>query len=182
MEAMTAIKSRRSHRKFSDQKVTKEVIEEIVEAARFAPSWKNTQTVRYTVIENEDLLNEISNQCVMGFTFNAKTISGCSALVVLSSVNKMSGYEKDGTFSTTLGLHWQSFDAGIAAQTFCLAAHALGVASVILGIFDENKIKLRCSLPENQDVMALIAIGYPLETEKEAPKRLEVNEILHFID
>ena len=59
MEAMTAIKSRRSHRKFSDQKVTKEVIEKIVEAARFAPSWKNTQTVRYTVIENEDLLNEI---------------------------------------------------------------------------------------------------------------------------
>ena len=79
-------------------------------------------------------------------------------------------------------LHWQSFDAGIAAQTFCLAAHALGVASVILGIFDENKIKSICNLPENQDVMALIAIGYPLETEKEAPKRLDVNEMLDFIN
>lgn len=79
-------------------------------------------------------------------------------------------------------LHWQSFDAGIAAQTSCLAAHALGVASVILGIFDENKIKSICNLPENQDVMALIAIGYPLETEKEAPKRLDVNEMLDFIN
>ena len=182
METITAIKSRRSHRKFSNQKIETGVIEKIVEAARFAPSWKNTQTVRYTVIENRALLDEISEHGVMGFAFNAKTISRCAALVVISSVGKISGYEKNGEFSTNLGLHWQSFDAGIAAQTFCLAAHSLGVASVILGIFDETRIKSVCKLPENQDVMALIAIGYPIEAEKEAPKRLEVNEILHMID
>ena len=44
-----------------------------------------------------------------------------------------------------------------------------------------EKIKTLCSLPQDQSVMALIAIGYPIETEKTAPKRLEVDEILTFI-
>ncbi len=52
----------------------------------------------------------------------------------------MSGYEHDGTFSTPQNDRWEVFDAGIATQTFCLAAHAKGVGSVILGIFDEEKI------------------------------------------
>ena len=57
----------------------------------------------------------------------------------------------------------------------------MGLASVILGIFDGEKIKTLCSLPQDQSVMALIAIGYPIETEKTPPKRLEVDEILTFI-
>ncbi|MDY4788119.1 MAG: nitroreductase family protein [Bacilli bacterium] len=182
METINAIKSRRSHRKFSEEKINRETINKIIDASRFAPSWKNTQTVRYTIIENKNILDEISNNCVLGYTFNAKTISRCSALVVVSSITKISGYDKNGEFSTNLGLHWQSFDAGIATQTFCLAAHEFGVASVILGYFNEDKIKVICNLPENQDVMSLIAIGYPIENNKIAPKRLEINEIVNFIE
>ena len=50
MDFIEGIKSRRSIRKFTDEAVTKEQIEEIVDIARFAPSWKNSQSVRYLCI------------------------------------------------------------------------------------------------------------------------------------
>ena len=181
MDALDAIKTRRSHRKFADQTVKRSLIEQVVECCRFAPSWKNTQTVRYHIIEDKDLLDNISKNCVRNFAFNGKTISRCAALVVVSSVANISRPDSRETSSSDLELHWPFFDAGIASQTFCLAAHALGLVSVILGIFDGEKIKTLCSLPQDQSVMALIAIVYPIETEKTPPKRLEVDEILTFI-
>ena len=72
------------------------------------------------------------------------------------------------------------FDAGIAAATFCLAAHDEGVGSVILGIFDEKKVAEIIGLPETQNVSALIPIGY---SDKELPAvpRKEVADLLSFI-
>ena len=57
-----------------------------------------------------------------------------------------------------------------------------GVGSVILGVFDENKIRQYISLPENERVTNLIALGYPLEQAKSAPPRKEVSELLDIIE
>ena len=92
----------------------------------------------------------------------------------------ISGYEKDGSYSTPKGDRWEMFDAGIAAQTFCLSAHLNGVATVIMGIFDEAKIKEVCKLPEHETVVAMIGAGYPDEAAKAAPLRKEVSELLLF--
>ena len=62
------------------------------------------------------------------------------------------------------------FNAGIAAQTFCLAAHEKGIGTCIMGIFDEYKIADVIGLPENQKVGVIIAAGYPDE-EPTAPPR-----------
>ena len=86
MNSIENMKSRRSIRKFKDEKVSHEVIEEIVEIARFSPSWKNTQITRYHLIENEELRNKIAESCVMGFTYNTKTLLKAPALMVLSYV------------------------------------------------------------------------------------------------
>ena len=71
------------------------------------------------------------------------------------------------------------FDAGIAAQTFCLAAHEKGLGTVILGVFDEEKIAEVITIPEGQQIAALVAVGYPAE-QPEAPKRKTVNELLSY--
>ena len=113
------------------------------------------------------------------FAFNQKTASHAPALVVLTMLTSRSGYERDGSFSTSQGTHWQSFDAGIAAQTFCLAAHALGLGTVIMGIFDEDKVKQVVDIPEGQKVAALIAVGHPAE-EPVCPKRKDVETLLSF--
>lgn len=50
MEALECIKTRRSIRKFTEQPVTEDEVRQVVEAAAFAPSWKNTQIARYIVV------------------------------------------------------------------------------------------------------------------------------------
>lgn len=180
METLECIKSRRSIRKFKETPVDHETIHHIINAARFSPSWKNTQIVRYHIIEDSSIRENIANNCVMDFEFNQKTISRASQLVVVSMMEKRCGYERDGSFSTSKEDRWEMFDAGIAAQSFCLAAHDLGVGTVILGIFDEEKVAKAIDLPENQKVAALIVMGYPNQ-ECEAPARKTVEQLVNYI-
>ncbi len=181
MNIDTCIKERRSIRKFSEEDVSAEVINEIIDLARYAPSWKNTQVVRYHVIKTPKIKEDIASNCVMDFDFNAKTIIRSNALVVVSVVKNISGYEKDGSYSTSQEDHWETFDAAIATQTFCLAAYSKGVGSVILGIFDEEKIRHYIEVPDNERIIAMIAIGYPLEDAKSAPARKSVDELVTYI-
>lgn len=180
METIECIKSRRSIRRFKEEKVDHDTIQKIIEAARMSPSWKNTQVVRYNIVEDKSILENIANNCVLDFEYNQKTISKAPQLVVISMVEKRCGYERDGSFTTSKEDRWEMYDAGIASQTFCLAAHDMGIGTVILGIFDEEKIAKEISLPEGQKVAALIAMGCPNQ-ECEAPKRKEVEELVRYL-
>ena len=177
MEAIACIEGRRSIRKYKNEKVSHEVVEKIVEAASMAPSWKNTQIARYVVIEDEGMLEKIAVECTNDF--NAKTIRSAAALVAVTIIKNRCGYERDGSFTTVKGDSWQMFDAGVATQTFCLAAHNYGVGSVIMGIFDYDKVAELIEMPETQEMTALIAIGYPDE-EPEAPKRKSVADLVSY--
>lgn len=179
MNTQECIETRRSIRKFKPEAVSHAEIEKIVAASSFAPSWKNTQTARYIVIEDKALIQKISDEGTMNFAYNQGTLAGCSTLLVLASVAKRCGYERDGSYSTSKEDKWEMFDAGIAAQTFLLAAHDLGIGSVILGIFDEAKVREIIGLPETQNVSALIALGYPDESPA-APPRKAVEELLTY--
>lgn len=177
MNAIECIKTRRSIRKFEDRAVEPEVIADIVDVAAFAPSWKNSQTTRYIAVLDKDLKDRLAKECMMGFEYNIGTASGAPAMMVITTVNGRSGYERDGSATTSKGTHWQSFDAGIATQTFVLAAHEAGLSTVIMGIFDEEKVKEVIGVPEDQSVSALVALGYAAD-EPQAPKRKCADDLL----
>ena len=180
MDALTCIETRRSIRKYQEKPIPHEVMEEIVKEASFAPSWKNSQVVRYVVVENPELKSKIANDAVLGFTYNTGTIEHAAALVVATMIQGRSGYERDGSFTTSKEDRWEMFDAGIATQTFCLAAHEKGIGSVIMGIFDEAKVGELINIEEGRKVAALVAVGYPAETP-EAPKRKTVEDLVRFM-
>ena len=180
MNTVDCIKARRSIRNYKEEQIPQEVIREIVDVARFAPSWKNTQIPRYYVVQDAALKQHIAENCMMGFTFNTNTLTKAPALVVLAYVEKRCGYERDGSFSTSKEDRWEMFDAGVAAQTFCLAAHEKGLGTCIMGIFDEEKIAEAIHLPEGQKIGAVIAIGYPAD-EPAAPARKEVEQLVQFL-
>ena len=180
MELEQAILERRSVRKFTSEPIPRETMEQIVRLASYAPSWKNTQTVRYTVVEDRALLDQIAEECVLGFTFNARTIHRCAALAVQSVVTGLSGYEPDGSYSTSKKDGWEMYDAGISAQTFCLAAHSLGVGTVIMGICDDARTAALLQLPAGERVTALIAMGWPEDAALKAPPRKDVDELLRY--
>lgn len=180
MEALECIKSRRSIRKFTAEPVTEAELREIVSAAAYAPSWKNSQIARYVVLRDREKLNRMADEVFMGFTHNTNILKGAPALAALCMVTGRSGFERDGSYSTALAGHWQSFDAGIAAQTFCLAAHAHGLGTVLMGIYDPEKAAALLEIPEGQTVAALIALGHPSEAPS-APARKPVDELLRII-
>lgn len=179
MDALTCIKTRRSVRKFTDEPISHETWEKVVEAASYAPSWKNTQVVRYTIVEDPAIIKEIGETAVLNFSYNTKTITRCPVLVVQSVVNGRSGYEKDGSFTTDKGSAWEMYDAGISAQTFCLAAHEYGIGTVIMGIIDDEKIGKLIDLPEGETVSALISAGHPAFAP-DMPPRKSVDKLVRF--
>ena len=179
MNTLEAINTRRSVRKYQDRKIPRETLEQIVAAAAYAPSWKNTQTARYHVVEDEQLKKTIAEEYTLGFTHNTEILNRAPQVVVLSAKKGRSGMEKDGSSSTNKGESWLMFDAGVAAQTFCLAAWEQGVGSVIMGIFDAEKVAELLQLPEDETVVALIPMGYPDEAPN-APKRKPVEELVQF--
>ncbi len=181
METLECIQTRRSIRKYADTPVTKEEIEKVIGAALNAPSWKNTQTAGYVAVTNQEKKNFIAENCVLGFGNNKNIILGAPALVILTTKEHISGFERDGSATTAKGTHWESFDAGIAAQTLCLAAHDLGLGTVIMGIFDDKKVAEAIELPKGQSVSALIALGHPA-SEVPAVKRKELSDKLTIIE
>ncbi len=174
METIEVIKSRRSIRKFKSDMIPRDILENVILAASYAPSWKNTQVTRYTAIENDDMKKEISLNC--GPDFNKRIISGVPVVLALSVVKNRSGYERDGSFSTLKGKGWEMFDCGVAAQTLCLAAHDYGLGTVILGFLDYDKVSSILNLPKDEELIALIAIGYPDEVPV-MPKRKGLKDI-----
>ncbi len=184
MEAIQMIEERRSVRKYKNEKVDRKLLEEIVSISRWAPSWANYQIARYTIIENENVIKQIASQGVKGFTYNIKTLENAKGVVVLSYIKGKSGKlgdkvkAEDASASETSV--WEMFDAGIACQTFCLAAHAKGVGTCIFGVIDADEISKIVSLPNEETVAAIITFGYPDEEPKATPRH-SVDQIMRFV-
>ena len=153
------------------------LIDSIVSMASYSPSWKNTQITRYTAIEDSSLLNEIADKYTPDY--NSKIIRQAPMLMAVTFIKGRSGFERDGSYSTKKGGSWQMFDVGAACQTFCLAAKEKGLGTVIMGIFDEDGISELLHIPEEQELAALIAIGWP-DIDPDAPKRKTTEELLQY--
>ena len=168
MNAKECIRGRRSIRHYKDTPVPHEVLEEIIADAAYAPSWKNTQISRYVVVEGREAIDKLAAEYA---PFNAKTVSTAPMLIVQTFIKNRSDR----------GEGWQMYDAGIAAQTLCLSAHDHGLGTVIMGIFHRRELEKYLNIPEDQEIAALIALGYPDE-EPKAPRRKDVETLLSYAD
>lgn len=181
MDAITMIKERRSVRQFKDQKVDRELMKEIVDIARWAPSWANFQVARYTLVDDKSIIQKLGTDGVKGFSYNVKTLENAQGVAVLSFVKGKSGKLDKDEYATNKANIWEVFDAGIACQTFCLAAHAKGVGTCIFGVIDDKAISSIVGLPEDETVATLIVYGYEEGDHAAATPRKEVDDILRFV-
>jgi len=180
MEAIEMIKGRRSIRKYKDKKVDRELMEEIIDVVRFAPSWTNSQTPRWTLVEDKEIIEKFATEAVKGFNYNMQTLGSANGVAVLSFVEGKSGRTEKYGIENGNTEKWEAFDAGIACQTFCLTAFAKGVGTCIFGVVEEEKIAHLTHLPDNETVAALIVYGYA-DDEPKAPERKEISEILRWM-
>ena len=176
MELMEAMKGRRSIRKYKTDPVPEEVLRTVLEAVRWSPSWANTQCWEVIVVRDQNMKASLAATLGKG---NPATSSMADAPLVLVLCGKkgVSGYYK-GQVSTVKG-DWLMFDTGIAMQSLCLAAHAQGLGTVVVGLMDHKKAEEVLGVPENVEVVAMTPMGYPAASGG-APKRKELPEFVYY--
>ena len=178
MELKEILEKRRSIRKYAPgSNVTAEKIRECVAAAMEAPSWKNTETARYHVVMSPDKIREIREKCFG--TWNFQCTENVQALVVTTFVKDISGYRKDGIPDNEIGNGWGIYDAGMQNSVFILKAAECGMDSLVMGIRDAGAIRTALEIPENETILAVIALGARAETP-ERPHRKAADDIVKF--
>jgi len=172
---MNIVKSRRSVRRYQDKDIPEEILNKLLEAARWAPSWANTQCWNFVVVKDMDIKKKI--QAAMS-SRNPSSLAVVKApvLLVVCGRLKKSGYYND-QYPTKFG-DWFMYDLGLATQNLCLAAHDSGLGTVIVGLFDHDKVGQIIKLPKEHEVLVLIPVGYP-DHEPSPPKRYELQEFVH---
>ncbi|GBE00804.1 5,6-dimethylbenzimidazole synthase [bacterium BMS3Bbin06] len=178
MDLFETISGRRSTRRFEDRDVEEEKLKKIMDAVRQAPSWSNMQCWRFIIIRDHSLRAEISELTYvesflapLGYKVNPakKGITEAPVVMIACADPSLSGNLWNQPYYMT--------DLGIAAQNLMLAAHALGLGTVFVGVFGEEKLKKLLAVPGDIRIVGMFPVGYPKIRKKEGPPRKELREI-----
>ncbi|MFC1933058.1 nitroreductase family protein [Chloroflexota bacterium] len=195
MEVFEAIKGRRSIRQQKTDSIDEETLQKILEAAQWAPSWANTQCWRFIVVRDNDIKAQLAETRPQrppgpppggvrpggpaGPPATASAIAQAPLIIVVCAELGKSGVRPDGTFSTDKGDTWYMYDTALATQNLVLAAHALGVGTVILGAFDAKKAAEILGVPEGFCVVVMIPVGFPAQEGRVSPRK-DLSEIVFY--
>ena len=170
MEFQKLIEKRRSVRKYSaGHTIPKEDILEMIRAAQEAPSWKNC-------LLSEEMTQQFRTDCLpSGNALKSEN----AALIVTTFVHNRSGFKQDGTADNELENGWGCYDLGLQNANLVLKAEELGYGTLIIGIRDAQKIREVLSVPEEETIVSVIAVGIPAE-EPNRPKRKGTEDIVRF--
>jgi nitroreductase len=166
MDAMQAILSRRSIRRYTDKDVSDEVVKELLEAAMSAPSAGNEQPWHFVVIRDRQILNEIPK--IHPHSGMLKEAPLAILICGDESLQKYKGY-------------WVQ-DCSAATENLLVAVNAKGLGGVWLGVYplEDRVVGIRklLGMPENVIPFALLSIGYPDE-QKPPAERYDESRVHH---
>ncbi len=154
MSSIDNILTRRSIRRYETKEIPEEVLRQILEAGRQAPSAANRQPIRFVIVKDRDLLKILCDTLITRFVKAAPlAIVGCADVESL------------------LTGKWAVVDATIAMENMVIAAWTLGIGSCWIGACNEKKVKGLLKIPDRWKIVALITLGYPAEQPKPRNKK-----------
>jgi nitroreductase len=168
MDLYEAIRSRRSVRKFKPDPVPEEVLDRLLEAAQWAPSWAHTQCGLVLVLSSREG-KEALQQALATTNPAFKAMVEAPVVAAFCGESGKAGFYK-GKPATARG-DWLLFDVALAMQNFMLAAHAEGLGTVCVGMFDSAKAAEILKAPPGVEVVALTPLGYPEAAAKVPPRK-----------
>jgi nitroreductase len=188
LDIFDALKNRRSVRRYKADAVDDKKIEAILDAGRWAPSWANTQCWRFLVVRDTNIKAQLADTMskiklpdkeIPNPAFNAMGIAPV-VIVVCGQIGIAGASHGPGettvTYVTDKG-DWFMFDIALAVQNMQLAAHGLGLGTVIVGAFDAAKAEKILNVPKGYRVVTFFPVGVPEQPGK-APPRKELSEIV----
>ncbi|MBR3136365.1 MAG: nitroreductase family protein [Clostridia bacterium] len=175
MEFSDLALQRRSVRAYEDKPVDPALIEQILQAAQLAPTWKNSQTGRYYVAATPEAQAKI-RACLP--SFNQRS-SDHAALIVTAYVKDVSGFTA-GQPDNELGNQWGAYDLGLQNAYLVLKARELGLDTLIMGIRDEAALRAAAGIPDTEAVFSVIALGYRAQEPSLRPRKA-LSDVTRFL-
>jgi nitroreductase len=177
MEFKDVIEGRKSVRSFQKIPVEKEIINEILDCARLAPSWMNKQCWQFIVITDVECIKEIAKTGIIN-----RWLRQVPVIIIACADPQLSGENNKIPYFVV--------DTAIAIEHIVLAATNMGLGTCWIGSYDENKIKTLLEIPPRIRIVALTALGYPNEKASigeqgrkiliRSTQRKSLNEITHW--
>jgi nitroreductase len=161
LDAIEALKTRRSIRVYEEKPVPRKLIEEIIDTARMAPTANNIQPWEFVVVTERETRSKIADLCDYG-KFIAQ--SGACVSVFAKGVKH---YLEDGSAAT---------------ENILVAAHALGLGTCWVAGYKKayaEPIAKLLGVPEGYHLVAVISLGYPAE-KPEAHGKRDLSDVVHW--
>jgi nitroreductase len=171
MDVKDAIEKRKSIRKFKEKEVPDEVIKEVIDAARQAPSGHNLQSWHFVVVKSKENFLKFKEQKVFvrDWVYEAPVIIVCCSEKEAYSPNSIKEHE----------VSMPLINLSLASAFLVLRATELGLGTCFVAWADKEKVKKILGIPDDIIVPYVIAMGYPDE-EPESSGRKELDEIMSF--
>lgn len=163
-EVEKAVRERRSVRIYRDEPVPDELVERVMEAARWAPSAVNSQPWHFVVVREREGREFLSRHSRLLFVRN-RHVADAPVVIILCGDPRRS--------------RWFREDCTLAGANIMLVAHSLGLGTCWVGLFDAEPIKEYFGIPAHFEIVALITLGYPEEVPA-PPPRLPLESIVHY--
>lgn len=176
MDAFEAMLTRRSVRKLLDTPIPQEDLDRILEAARFAPSWANTQCQEIVLVRDPRAKAALADQLSERNPARGAVLAAPVVIVACGRKGR-AGFKAEGPV-TGLG-DWLMFDVALFLQNLTLAAHALGYGTVHVGFFNHERVAELIGAPSDVQVVEIVPLGRPAVPPGAAPPRRSVDEFVH---
>lgn len=170
MELYQALQDRRSVRKYKSDPVPEEKLMRILEAARIAPSWSNKQCWKFIIVHDQEKKKQLAASMPPDNPAIRAVGETAPVVLVLCADPKESGNQD--------GKGYYLLDAGLAMQQLILAAHAEGLGTCWVALFDEARARAACAVPAEYRVVALTPLGVPEKVPSARPRK-ELSEIVY---
>ena len=177
MQVEEAIKIRRSIRKYQVKEVPDNLIKELIEAARLAPSAYNAQPSKFLIVKEVNVKQKLKDNNVFkqSFVYNAPVI-----IICLANPDVFPKERFEPTFSKASEIGGEVGavrDLSIASENLVLRATELGLGTCYIGLVNRKKLKEVLNIPKNYALPFAIITGFPAEDPRETPKR-KIEEIM----
>ncbi|MFA5308078.1 MAG: nitroreductase family protein [Dehalococcoidales bacterium] len=184
MDVLDAIKNRRSIRHYKNDPVDDAKVRAVLEAAHWAPSWGNFQCWRFIVVRDAKTKAEVAG-CLMKEKVDNEWLESAASLsikqapvlIVVCAEKARAGCNAEGTPITDKGEYWFMFDIALATENLVLAAHAMGLGTVIVGGFDAVKAAKILEVPLEYAVVTMTPMGVPNHKGQVSPRK-QLSEVL----
>ena len=162
------IVNRRTVRRYQKRGIPKEILIKCVDAARLSPSAANRQPLKYIIVNNEELLNDVFSTLQWAgylplFSPSEEVPRAYIIILLDKNISKEAGH-----------------DAGIAAMSISMVAYDEGLGSCILGSVDRDRLREILRIPENLEILLVVSLGYPAESP--VVERMKGDDVKNWLD